>query len=120
MTKNKNFSGQSIPSVVDDTYYRCNFSQPQPVVYRDGSAHGVQLFPGDNTPRTFIECNLSNCKVPPGSTVENCNTAVVSKHQPVETEEVVVDGRVVVRTTKEDNIVHGYYDETGTLIRPER
>lgn len=119
MTKNKNFSGQSIPSIVDDTYYQCNFSQPQPVFHQDGTAHGVRLFPEDDTPRVFIECNLSNCEVPPGSTVESCNTAVVSKHQPVKTEEVVVDGRVVVRTTKEDNIVHGHYDDAGNLVRPK-
>jgi len=119
MTKNKNFSGQSTPSIVDDSYYRCNFSQPQPVFYRDGLAHGVRLFPGDDTLRVFISCNLSNCEVPPGSTVEDCNTAVVSKNQPIQTEDVEVDGRVVTRIVKEGNIVHGHYDEDGNLIRPE-
>jgi hypothetical protein len=119
MTSNKNFSGQSTPSIIDDTYYRCNFTQPQPVFYRDGSAHGVRLFPGDDTPRSFLECNLTNCEIPPGSTVEECNTAVVSRHQAIATEEVIVDGRAVTRTTKEGNIMHGHYDENGNLIRPE-
>lgn len=121
MTKGKNFSGQSTPSIVDDTYYRCNFAQPQPVFYRDGSAHGVQLFPGDDTPRTFIECNLTNCLVPPGSTVEDCNTAVVSRNIATITEEVEVDGRIVTRAIKEGNVMHGHYDEsTGYLVRPNR
>jgi hypothetical protein len=118
MTKGKNFSGQSTPSIIDDTYYRCNFTQPQPIFHRDGSAHGVRLFPGDDTPRSFLECNLTNCEIPPGSTVEECNTAVVSRHQAIATEEVIVDGRTVVRTTKEGNVVHGHYDEDGNLIRP--
>ncbi len=118
MTSRKNFSGQSTPSIVDDAYYQCNFSQPQPVFYQDDSAHGVRLFPGDDTPRAFIECNLTNCKLPPGSTVEGCNTAVVSRNRAIETEEVVVDGRTVTRPIKEGNIVHGCYDETGNLVRP--
>lgn len=119
MTSNKNFSGQGTPSIADDTYYRCNFSQPQPVFHTDGLAHGVRLFPGDDTPRAFLRCNLTNCEVPPGSTVEDCNTAIVSRNQPIETEDVVVDGRTVTRTVKEDNVVRGYYDESGELIRPE-
>jgi hypothetical protein len=120
MTSSKNFSGQSTPSVVDDTYYRCNFLQPQPVFHRDGSAHGVRLFPGDDTPRSFLECNLTNCKVPPGSAVEGCNTAVVSRNQPTKTEDIVVDGRTVTRPTKEGNTMHGHYDEGGNLVRPEQ
>ena len=120
MTRNKNFSGQQTPSIVDDTYYHCNFTQPQPVFYRDGNAYGVRLFPGDDTPRNFIECNLTNCALPPGSTVEGCNRAVVSRHQPIETEDIVVDGRTVTRTTREGDIVHGYYDEDGNLVRPQQ
>jgi len=121
MTKHKNFSGQSTPSIIDDTYYHCNFTQPQPVFNRDGSAKGVRLFPDDDTPRTFIECNLTNCEVPPGSTVENCNTSVVSRNVAIETEKIVVDGRTVTRTTKEGNIVHGHYDESsGDFVRSER
>lgn len=120
MTSSKNFSGQSTPSIIDDTYYHCNFSQPQPVFYQDDSAHGVRLFPGDDTPRSFLQCNLTNCEVPPGSTVEECNTAVVSRNQPIETEEVAVDGRTVTRPTKEGNTMHGHYDEDGNLVRPEQ
>ena len=121
MTKHKNFSGQRTPSIVDDTYYHCNFTQPQPVFYRDGLAYGVRLFPGDDTPRAFIQCNLTNCEVPPGSTVEQCNTAIVSRNVAVETEDIVVDGRTVTRTTKEGSIVHGHYDESsGELVRPRR
>lgn len=118
MTRNKNFSGQQTPSVVDDTYYCCNFAQPQPVFHQDDSAHGVRLFPGDDTPRAFIQCNLTNCQVPPGSTMEECNTAIVARHQPVETEDVEVDGRTVTRTTKEGSVVHGLYDGNGNLVRP--
>lgn len=117
MTRNKNFSGQRTPSIVDNTYHHCNFAQPQPVFHQNGNAHGVRLFPGDDTPRVFIRCNLVNCRVPPGSTVEGCNTAIVSQHQPIATEEVVVDGRTVTRTTKEGSVVHGHYDEGGNLVR---
>lgn len=66
------------------TYENCNFSQPKPVDLGGGRVEGVDIFKGDTTPRTFINCNLKNCKVPTGSTLEgHCNTALV--------EEVTID-----------------------------
>ena len=118
MTKYENFSGQQTPSIVDTEYYRCNFSQPQPVPYRDGLLYGLRIFPGDDTPRTFIECNLSNCEFPPGSNIISCNTAVVSRNQVLESEDVDVDGRPITRPTREGDVFVGYYDENGNLIRP--
>lgn len=117
MTRGQNFSGQRTPSVIDVEYYRCSFFQPQPVFYRDSLACGVRIFPDDDTPRTFIECNLVNCEFPPGSHIISCNTAVVSRNQVLEEEEVTVDGRAVARVAREGDVFHGHYDEDGTLVR---
>ena len=48
------------PPHVADAYKYCNFSKPSP---------GTRIFPDDDTPREFRNCNLTNCVVPPGSTV---------------------------------------------------
>ena len=75
MKQNKNYSGQINPE--KDTEYRnCNFSQPTAIEVKE-VMQGVRLFPDDDTPRTFIECNLVNCQVPPESKIERCNTALI-------------------------------------------
>ena len=74
-TERENFSGQTTPHIIDTVYRNCNFSQPQPVDV-GGLKQGVRLFPGNNTLRTFIECNLVNCEPPPGSVLVQCNTTV--------------------------------------------
>ena len=79
MTKKENFFGQATPNIIDTEYERCNFGQPQPVGSGDGVYIGVRIFPDNDTPRTFIQCQLQNAEVPPGSTVIDCNTSIVQK-----------------------------------------
>lgn len=76
MTKNRNFCGVIWPDVVDTEYEDCNFCQYAFVDDGFGRQAGTRIFPGDGTPRVFRHCNLVNCVVPPGSTIENCNTAL--------------------------------------------
>ena len=76
MISNKNFSGQLTPSEIDTEYSSCNFAQ-------SGETDGLggwlptRIFPGDDTPRTFIECNMTNVLPPPGSTLIRCNTHLI-------------------------------------------
>jgi hypothetical protein len=94
----------------------------------EGAALGVRLFPGDDTPRTFIDCNLLNCEPPPGSIVQTCNTKLVRKSVPSATKEddvVVVDGVEISRTTYHDYIAlgrwtpSGYEYEVPAIVGPE-
>jgi len=102
MTKNKNFSGQETPSIIDTEYESCNFSQPVP---------GTQLFPGDDTPRIFIDCNLVNALPPAGSTVRRCNTTQVRRSLEV--------GEEVVRVGDRDATVKRYADRILGRLNPE-
>lgn len=92
MTRNQNFVMQLTPSIIDTEYTHCNFSQQQPVDVGGGVYEGVRIFPGDDTPRTFIECNLGNCEVPPGSTVTRCNTWMRQTNLVTSTETITIDG----------------------------
>lgn len=76
MIKSKNFSGQLTPDIIDDEYHNCNFTQ-QGEPDGLGRWRPVRIFPGDPTPRTFVECNLINCEVPLGSTLVRCNTSII-------------------------------------------
>src|SRR5210317_505769 len=108
MISEKNFSNQDPASIpVDTEYERCNFSRSQPEL--GPPVVGVRLFPGDDTPRTFTDCNLMNCEPPPGSTLVNCNTWIVTTGEvgPVDTLEV--DGVVVHTTQYHDRTVHARY-----------
>lgn len=73
MIEKKNFAGMTTPPEIDLEYRNCNFRQ-------EGQPDGlggwmpIRIFPGDDTPRTFFECNLVNCLPPPGSTLIRCNT----------------------------------------------
>ena len=98
--------GQPAPLV--DEYRNANFSY-QNCIEVDGEKAGNRIFPGDDTPRTFVECNLVNCEVPPGSTVERCNCAIK------ETSEVVTQEVVAEAYFEEgEPIFAGTYDVTTT------
>ena len=86
----RNFSGQATPSVIDTEYMRCNFAQSLP---DPNLPNRVRIFPGDDTPRTFIRCNLVNCEVPPGSTVTKCNTSIVAPNMLIGSITVTIDGK---------------------------
>lgn len=104
MTEYKNLSGTPMPSIVDTEYRGCNFAQPAPVQI-DGVWQGVRLFPGDDTPRVFRDCNLCNAEPPPGSIVISCNTIVKQFGVSVEAP-LAPDGPLVTRSA---GIVHGRY-----------
>ena len=104
MTKNKNFSGQETPSIIDTEYEGCNFSQPAPVDSGGGVMVGVRLFPGDDTPRTFTECNMVNCEPPPGSTLTNCNTTIRASSIVASSDTLTIDGVEATLETKVDRI----------------
>lgn len=90
VTERKNFSGQATPSIIDTGYRCCNFAQTLP---DPNLPNRVRLFPGDDTPRTFIRCNLVNCEVPPGSTVIKCNTSIVAHDMLIGSITITVDGK---------------------------
>lgn len=105
MIRDHNYSGQVAPDVGGETEFtHCNFAQPAPVD-GDGSWIGVRLWPGDDTPRTFTDCNLTNCEPPPGSTASGCLGAIVRTGVVVGTDSVVIDGQ----TIEEDLTAHVSY-----------
>lgn len=112
-TVNKNFMGYDVAAIPLDTEYRnCNFARrapdtsgPQPV--------GVRLFPGDDTPRTFIDCNLINCEVPPGSTVTNCNTAIIEYGVADTVDRLTINGVEIHSKQKTKMRAHGRWTAGG-------
>lgn len=118
MIEGKNFTDQQTPPFVDTHYSRCNFSQSQPVL--DGSEYkGVRLFPGDDTPRLFEDCNLVNAEPPPGSTVLRCNTAVIERGFLISSEDVIVDGVVIDTIETRGMRVHGRFVSGAYEYKPE-
>lgn len=117
MTEGKLFSNQDTPSVIDTAYRNCNFTHKTAV--QDGSVwKGHRLFPGDDTPRTFIHCNLINCEPPPGSTLVKCNTAIIRREVfDYSDEPIEIDGeKITVNHYK--RIVYGKYTEAGYEYLP--
>lgn len=109
MTKGKNFSGQVTPSTIDTEYESCNFTQEQPVGV-GGNMQGVRLFPGDDTPRTFTRCNMTNCEPPPGSAVTDCNLTVVERNLPgAASETLTIDGESLA-VERHINRIHGRFN----------
>ena len=107
-TRNKSFAGQLTPRIIDTEYNQCNFMQPQPVDDPSGKV-GVRIFPGDNTPRTFIDCNLVNVEVPPGSTIQGGNIAIIARNVVTSTEEIVIGGESIIFENL-SNFCHGRYN----------
>lgn len=106
------FTVTDLPELEDHAYVECNFSQYQPVDSGGGVYVGVRLFLGDDTPRTFTDCNLSNCEAPPGSTVIGGNTAIVQRDLLSRTETVTIDG-VGVSIDHHKNVVYGRWTPGG-------
>lgn len=112
MTEGQNFRNQATPDIIDDEYVRCTFAQDQPVDVGGGVFEGVRLFPGDDTPRTFTECNLCNCEPPPGSTVTACNTTIRQTNLESYSETVTVDGDSFT-LQHHKHVVHGRWTPGG-------
>ena len=110
MIKQKNFSNADPATLPADTeYVSCNFTQSVPNT-SGANPVGVRLWPGDDTPRTFTNCNLVNCEPPPGSTIVNCNTTI-SEYGVFDYEETITVDSVIVNTrTFTKQIIHGRYN----------
>ena len=108
MIKQKNFSGEVTPRLIDTEYDASNFCQPQPILV-DGKMVGVRLFPGDDTPRKISNSNLINCELPPGSEAINCNEAIIEFGLISASDDIIIDGVVVATDETKFNRVHGRY-----------
>jgi hypothetical protein len=105
----KNFAGVPVGDIpVDTEYKRCNFARPAPEL--GPPVVGVRLFPGDDTPRTFIDCNLVNCEPPPGSTLIRCNTTLNQQGVLGELDEVILDGVPVSSVQHKKTLVYGRWN----------
>ena len=113
MVRNYSFVGVVTPSVIDTEYDHCNFAQPAPLNV-GGLRRGVRLFPGDDTPRTFTQCNLVNCELPPGSTVIGGVYSMVEYNQVTGTETVTVDGVVIESIDSHSHFTYGIRNPDGT------
>lgn len=110
MIVNKNFSNADPTTLPADTEYeKCNFTQRVPNT-SGANPVGVRLWPGDDTPRTFTNCNMVNCEPPPGSTLVNCNTSVSEYDVFDRDETITVDGVVVSTRTFNKQVIHGKYN----------
>ena len=118
MIENGNFRGQQTPSNISGEYKNCSFAHPQPVD-TNGVKTGHRLFPSDDTPRTFINCNLVNCEPPPGSTLLKCNTTIVSRGIVSSTDSIVIDGEEITVDDYSD-VIHGKYTENGYIYQEDK
>lgn len=111
MIKNKNFTNLDIAEIPIDTEYdSCNFGRKN-CIDVGGVKTGHRLFPGDDTPRTFNMCNLVNCVPPPGSTTSNSKSAILERNVLLSSEDIVIDGEIIVAETRGMR-TYGYYNNT--------
>lgn len=118
MVKGKNFSGLTTPPTPYDTeteFEQCNFSQPAPDS-TGANPVGIRLWPEDDTPRTFVRCNMANCEPPPDSSVTKCLTIMKSFGLPGLVDRVEVNGVVIDTYQNTFNRVHGRRQPDGTYI----
>jgi hypothetical protein len=116
MIKNRNYSNHDpaqLPNL--PVFEGYNFARTQPDTTGPEPV-GVRLWPGDDTPRTFINCNLMNCEVPPGSTVTDCLTVIMETDIPDYDETLVIDGVERARVNFKKVRIHGRYVD-GVLER---
>jgi len=117
MVEKKSFTNQDVPSVTDTEYKHCNFSHTS-VIWEGPECRGHRLFPGDDTPRTFIECNLINCEPPPGSTLIDCNTTLLEPEVLInESDDIIIDGEAI-SIGHYKRVVHGKWTSAGYDLLP--
>jgi hypothetical protein len=111
MIEKKNFSNFAPGTIPADTeYVQCNFTQHVPDT-SGANPVGVDMFPGYSGPTmTFRNCNLVNCKVPAGSVIENCNTAISEYDVFDRDETITVDSVVVSTRTFTKQVIHGRFN----------
>lgn len=104
----ENFMKTPIEDIPKDLEYRhCNFSQ-KTCVHENGTIRGHRLFPGDDTPRTFIRCNMCNCEPPPGSTCVQCGGTICDIAVLDSTNIIDIDGFKIEQNTYV-NILYGRF-----------
>ena len=110
-----NFSNGKTPPPGDE-YRNCNFSYSAPLTDKDGKI-GHQLFPGDDTPRTFHRCNMRNCIPPKNATLTKCITPIME-----DSDDEVIMGkhcrvvRIYGHTDKSTGKAH-HFEQAKTLIK---
>lgn len=114
MIKGRNFSDQITPSVVDVEYQDCNFMQNNCIDVA-GEKRAVRIFPGDDTSRIFIDCNMTNCEPPPGSVVKKADGTltggtIIERMIIAATDTVEIDGEVIVVNEYADRIYGSLYE----------
>lgn len=109
MISGKNFSNQIVPFEIDTEYKDCNFSHSNCLTVF-GQKVGHRIFPDDDTPRTFIDCNMINCEPPPGSNLINSRARVVERMVVVNSEIINIDDEQIVAKDYVDKL-HGTYLE---------
>ena len=78
--ESKNFRNGKVPTL-QSVYLGYSFCFDQPLLV-DGSYKPNRIFPGDDTPRVFVKCNLVNAMPPPNSTLVRCNTSIIERDIP--------------------------------------
>ena len=116
MIANKNFYSVDVSDIpVDVEYHQCNFARRSSIDV-NGEQKGVRLFPGDDTPRVFVQCNLINCEPPPGSTITKGNTSIIERVLD-RIDELIVDGVTISTTEYYNRVIHGRFDpDTETYV----
>lgn len=110
----KNFSEGQLPYLLDE-YDGFTFRYHNPIDDA-GTMRPHRLFPGDDTPRTFIDCNMVNCLPPPGSTVIRCNLKIISHDHALPPADTVTIGATVITRPAFENRLYGRVDpETLTV-----
>lgn len=109
MVKDKNFSNQIIPRIIDIEYRDCNFSHSNCLTVL-GKKVGHRIFPDDDTPRIFIDCNMTNCEPPPGSSMINSYSTITERMIVTNVEILQIDAEQIEVNDYADRI-HGFYYE---------
>ena len=101
--ESKNYRNGKEPPLLD-VYDGYCFAFENPL--GNGKKKPNRIIPGDDTPRTFIRCNLVNAIPPPGSTLISCNTSIIERN--LETGAADSKGNPIFEC-----IVHGHTDPIG-------
>ena len=102
---------------MDTEYERCNFSRTNAIDSGGGVMVGVDIFPGDNTPRPFTRCNMMNVAIHPEWTIVKCNTTIREADfvDAADDFEIVLPSATILRTEKPHDLVHGRYVQGGAI-----
>ena len=89
MIENENFSNIIDPTE-SDIYKNCNFTWNKELDEENGKPKGIPIFSNNDTPRTFISCNLVNRIPPPNSKIIDCNTNLVDYNKEIDNKKYMI------------------------------